>query len=129
MPHPFVIDGIECNSMEGFFQSLKFENQDIQKEVCKLVGKQAKFKGKKKKWWRTQTLYWQGKAMKRYSDEYQELLTKAYNCLNTNEGFRKALLSTKDCTLTHSIGKNKITETVFTEREFIKQLNRLRGSL
>ena len=97
--------------------------------MCKLVGKQAKFKGKKKKWWRTQTLYWQGKAMKRYSDEYQELLTKAYNCLNTNEGFRKVLVSTKDCTLTHSIGKNKITETVFTEREFIKQLNRLRGSL
>ena len=86
MPHPFGIDGIDCNSMEGFLQSLKFENQDIQKEVCKLVGKQAKFKGKKKKWWRTQTLYWQGKAMKRYSDEYQELLTKAYNCLNTNEG-------------------------------------------
>lgn len=28
-PHPFVIDGIECNSMEGFLQSLKFENQDM----------------------------------------------------------------------------------------------------
>lgn len=126
-PHPFVIDGIECNSMEGFLQSLKFENPDMQKEVCKLVGKQAKFKGKKKKWWRTQTLYWQGKAMKRDSDEYQELLTKAYDSLNLNEGFRKALIATKGCTLTHSIGKNKIMETVLTEREFIKQLNRLRS--
>lgn len=126
-PHPFVIDGIECNSMEGFLQSLKFENPDMQKEVCKLVGKQAKFKGKKKKWWRTQTLFWQGKPIKRDSDEYQELLTKAYDCLNTNEGFRKALAATKGCTLTHSIGKNKTTETVLTEREFIKQLNRLRG--
>jgi hypothetical protein len=29
----------------------------MQKEVCKLVGKQAKFKGKKKKWYKTQTLY------------------------------------------------------------------------
>ena len=46
-PHPFVIDGIECNSMEGFLQSLKFSNPEMQKEVCKLVGKAAKFKGKK----------------------------------------------------------------------------------
>ena len=128
-PHPFVIDGIECNSMEGFLQSLKFENPEMQKEVCKLVGKQAKFKGKKKKWWRIQTLYWQGNAMKRDSNEYQELLTRAYDSLNTNEGFRKALAATKGCTLTHSMGKNKITETVLTEREFIKQLNRLRSKL
>ena len=48
-PHPFIIDGVECASMEGFLQSLKFKNPEMQKEVCKLVGKAAKFKGKKKK--------------------------------------------------------------------------------
>ena len=128
-PHPFVIEGIECNSMEGFLQSLKFENPEMQKEVCKLVGKQAKFKGKKKKWWRTQTLFWKGKAIKRDSEEYQELLTKAYDCLYVNEGFKKALSAAKGCSLTHSMGKNKISETVLTEREFIRQLNRLRSKL
>ena len=25
-PHPFVIDGIECASIEGFLQSLKFKD-------------------------------------------------------------------------------------------------------
>lgn len=35
--------------MEGLLQSFKFENHEMQKEVCKLVGKKAKFKGKKKK--------------------------------------------------------------------------------
>lgn len=45
-PHPFILDGIECNSFEGFLQSLKFSSVDMQKEVCKLVGKMAKFKGK-----------------------------------------------------------------------------------
>lgn len=35
-PHPFVIDGVECASMEGFLQSLKFASPDIQVEVCKL---------------------------------------------------------------------------------------------
>ena len=49
-PHPFVIDGVECNSMEGFLQSLKFESVEMQRYVCTLVGKAAKFKGKKKKW-------------------------------------------------------------------------------
>jgi len=128
-PHPFTIDGIECNSMEGFLQSLKFENPDMQKEVCKLVGKAAKFRGKKKKWWRTQTLYWQGLPMKRDSEEYQALLTRAYDELCKNSGFQKALLATGDATLTHSMGKNKIQETVLTQREFIRQLNRLRDFL
>ena len=56
-PHRFVIDGVECVSMEGFLQSLKFQDIEMQKHVCTLVGKKAKFKGKKKKWWKTQTLY------------------------------------------------------------------------
>lgn len=128
-PHPFVIDGIQCNSMEGFLQSLKFENTDMQKEICKLVGKQAKFKGKKKKWWKFQTLYWNGNSYKRDSEDYQKLITRAYDCLSENSGFQKALLSTQNSTLTHSIGKNKITETVLTEREFVKQLYRLRDKL
>lgn len=46
-PHTFTIDGINCASMEGFLQSLKFENPDMQAQVCTLVGKKAKFKGKK----------------------------------------------------------------------------------
>jgi predicted NAD-dependent protein-ADP-ribosyltransferase YbiA (DUF1768 family) len=28
-PHPFTIDGVECASMEGFLQSLKFESVDM----------------------------------------------------------------------------------------------------
>ena len=128
-PHPFVIDGIECASMEGFLQSLKFENPDMQKEVCKLVGKYAKFKGKKKKWWRNQTLYWQGEALKRNSEEYQSLLTRAYDCLSLNTGFQRAILATNNSVLTHSIGKDKESETVLTKREFIKQLYRIREKL
>lgn len=128
-PHPFIIDGIECASMEGFLQSLKFKNPEMQKEVCKLVGKAAKFKGKKKKWWREQTLFWQGVAIKRDSEEFQFLLTKAFDCLFENDSFRNALKATQNATLTHSIGKNDIHRTVLTEREFIGQLNRLRSKL
>ena len=128
-PHPFVFDGVECNSMEGLLQSFKFSNPEMQKEVCKLVGKQAKFKGKKKKWFKTQTLYWQGKEFKRDSDEYQRLLDRAYDALSTNEGFKRALLATGNATLTHNIGKTKQSETVLTRAEFCSRLMTIRERL
>ena len=128
-PHPFVIDGVACASMEGFLQSLKFKEPDMQIEVCKLVGKAAKFKGKKKKWWRTQTLYWQGQEFKRDSQEYQDLLDRAFDALAQNTGFQKALLATGKATLTHSIGKSKIQETVLTKQEFCSRLMKIREKL
>ena len=128
-PHPFVIDGVECASMEGFLQSLKFKEPDMQIEVCKLVGKAAKFKGKKKKWWRTQTLYWQGQEFKRDSQEYQDLLDRAFDALAQNTGFQKALLATGKATLTHSIGKSKEQETVLTKQEFCSRLTNIRSNL
>ena len=124
--HPFEIDGVKCNSMEGFLQSLKFSNPEMQKEVCLLVGKTAKFKGKNKKWWRTQTLYWQGKEIARESEEYQNLLNRAYDALAQNSDFRRALVMTGNATLTHSIGKIKKTETVLTRQEFCSRLMNLR---
>lgn len=129
-PHPFVLDGIECNSMEGFLQSLKFSNPDMQREVCKLVGRAAKFKGKKKNWYVKQVLYWQGKEIPRDSDEYQLLLDRAYMAMATqNRGFQCALLATQNAALTHSIGKSKTNETVLTRSEFCSRLTKIRTML
>lgn len=128
-PHPFVIDGVECASMEGFLQSLKFKNSEMQKEVCKLVGKAAKFKGKPKKWWRDQKLYWQGQTLDRHGSEYRGLLDKAYDELTKNTGFQKALLATGDASLSHSIGKSNTSQTILTSSEFIAILTRIRAEL
>lgn len=128
-PHPFIFDGVECASMEGLLQSFKFSNPEVQREVCKLVGKQAKFKGKKKKWWRTQILFWQGKEFKRESQEYQELLDRAFEALATNESFQRVLLATGNAVLTHSIGKIKENETVLTKNEFCSRLMKIRERL
>ena len=125
-PHPFVLDDVEIASMEGFLQSLKFKNVDMQKYVCTLVGKAAKYKGKDKKWWQTQTLYWQNKEYKRDSQEYQLLLNRAYNALYQNEGFKKALEASKPGVLTHSIGTTNENETVLTQSEFCGRLMKLR---
>lgn len=128
-PHGFVVDGVECASMEGFLQSLKFQDPEMQKHVCTLVGKAAKFKGKKKKWWKTQTLYWQEEAIPRDSERYQELLDKAFNALAENSSFKRALLATQNATLTHNMGKKKPSETVLTKNEFTSRLTAIRSRL
>jgi hypothetical protein len=124
-----VFDGVQCNSMEGWIQSIKFKNFEIQKSVCLLVGKAAKFKGKPKKWFLTQKLYWNGVEYDRSSKEYQELLDRAYDALSENTSFQKALLATGNSTLTHEIGKSKENETVLTKREFISRLYKIRDRL
>ena len=127
-PHPFIIDDIECNSMEGFLQSLKFDKPHIQKEVCKLVGLKAKYRGKSrnKAWKSVQKLWWLGKEYDRHGKEYQELLDKAFTSLLKNDKFRKALKSTGDSQLTHKIGGHNESETILTKSEFVYRLMKMR---
>jgi predicted NAD-dependent protein-ADP-ribosyltransferase YbiA (DUF1768 family) len=127
-PHPFVLDGVQCASMEGFLQALKFKNPEMQKHICSLVGFAAKRAGSKKNWQRDQTLYWKGVPIKRDSDEYQCLLDAAYSAMfSQNEKAAKALLATGDATLTHSIGRSNKNETVLTAQEFCSRLMIMRG--
>lgn len=129
-PHPFIFDGVQINSMEGFLQALKFSNFEMQKEVCKLVGVKSKFKGKKKNRRVSQILYWNNIEYKRDSNEYQELLDKAYNAMfEQSDSFRRVLKASEGANFTHSIGKNKQNETVLTNNEFISRLNTLRSKL
>ena len=129
-PHPFIFDGVPCASMEGLLQAFKFEKEHIQVEVCKLVGITAKRRGSKKDWKQRQTLYWKGVEYPRKSDEYQQLLDRAYRAMfEQNEGFRKALLATQKAVITHSIGRTKQADTVLTQSEFCGRLMRLRKEL
>lgn len=131
-PHPFTLDGVEINSMEGFLQALKFDQKHIQVEVCKLVGKAAKFRGKKrnKNWQRVQKLWWNGYEIDRHGDEYQNLLDRAYMAmLKDSVSFRMALMSSRNAVLTHSIGRNNPKETVLTQTEFCSRLTKMRKLL
>jgi predicted NAD-dependent protein-ADP-ribosyltransferase YbiA (DUF1768 family) len=128
-PHPFVLDGVSCNSMEGFLQGLKFKNAEMQKYICTLVGLAAKRAGRNKNWQRTQKLFWQGVEYDRESDEYQALLDRAYESLAGNDSFRRALLVSGDAVLTHEIGRTNPKETVLTRSEFCGRLMRLRARI
>ena len=129
-PHPFTIQGCECNSMEGFLQGLKFKAKEMQLEMFKKVGIGAKRAGKGKNWYRTQTLWFQGNPIKRDSQDYQDLIDEAYKCMFTqNQKARKALLASGNAVLKHSMGSRKISETVLTRREFCSRLTRIRAEL
>ena len=66
-PRPFVLDGVECASAEGFLQSLKTRDTVRQREVCGLCGKQAKnyfrHSWEGVRWKLTGVLYWQGRRI------------------------------------------------------------------
>lgn len=125
----FTLDGVNIASMEGFLQSLKYKNTEVQRRICALTGKEAKKAGRYHNFWRiTQMLYWNGKRINRYSKEYTELITKAYDAMaESNPEFVKILLSTGYKVLVHSVGKEHKWQTVLTEEEFTEeQLVRLR---
>lgn len=129
-PHPFVFEGVNCNSMEGFLQSLKFKNVEMQNHICTLVGYSAKKAGANKNWQRDQTLYWRGLPYLRKSDGYQTLLDEAYWALySQNSKARAALVATQGANLTHSIGRTKKSETILTKQEFCSRLMRIRDIL
>ena len=125
-PNGFLFDGVECRSMEGFLQSLKYRNTEKQKAVCGLTGGKAKAAGKRRFLWKiTGNLYWKGRRYKRNGREFDLLRLAAYEALFSNDVFCAALQSAKGKILKHSIGKHKKRATILTEEEFIGYLNRL----
>lgn len=129
-PNAFTFDGVECASMEGFLQSLKFRSRRRQKKVCALVGGAAKDRGgKKRRWKRTGNLWWKGKRYKRESAEFDKLRADAYAALISNQTFKAALIATRGKSLTHSIGGKDKKTTVLTVEEFISYLDGLREEI
>ena len=127
---PFTFRGIEVASMEGFLQGLKKKSPEAQAAMFKMFGIAAKRAGKGINWQRTQTLWFQGEAIKRDSQEYQDLLNEAYReMFKQNPKARKALLDTQNATLKHSVGWHKVNETVLTKREFCSILTTIRGEI
>ena len=108
---------------------LKFEDAEKQVSIFQMVGKNAKFKGKKRKWWLDQKLYWQGRPMDRQSDEFKAIVREVFDALSTNEDFQKTLLATGNKRLFHSMGKSDPTRTILTEEEFCTILTEIRTRL
>jgi predicted NAD-dependent protein-ADP-ribosyltransferase YbiA (DUF1768 family) len=127
--YPFVLDGVQCRSIEGFLQSLKFQELDAQDMMLGMFGYKAWKTGQVGNDWReSQTLWWRGVPYQRTSREYHMLLERAYNaCFEQNETFRKSLFDTGVDVLTHTTGNHDPTMTTLTEWEYIYNMYRLRA--
>lgn len=128
-PYEFTFRGKRFLSMESLLQGLKFETVETQNGVFERVGVKAKLRGKKRKWYLDQTLYWQGTPMKRDSEEYKNIVCEAFYALAENIDFQKTLLATGNKRLYHTMGKSDPTRTILTEDEFCEILTNLRKKL
>lgn len=126
-PHRFKIDGVRCESMEGFLQSLKTPSIAEQKEICGLSGKDAK-KRSTDNWKSDQILFWNGgRGIKRDTDQFQGLVRKAYRAMFEQcPEFYEALKATGNKRLFHSIGNPIQCDTILTEKELCDILTELR---
>lgn len=126
----FWLDGVLCESMEGFLQSLLEPDLESQERVCRLIGIEAKKFGLERiEAWQQgdRKVFWRGQAYDRHAQEYQDLLDRAYSALfEQNESYRKALWDTGNEPLTHPIGVQDPNEDILTEKEFCDRLMRLR---
>lgn len=135
-PHKFMFfhptnsaGDVCCLSMESFLQSLRVKDPNLQKFICENYSGPIvqKLKVCLRDWRKDGYLYWNGIAIKRESETYQNLITTAYDCLfEGNPIFRECVLPKfKGVHLIHSIGKDCESGTLLTEAEFRYQLNRL----
>ena len=124
----FRFEGVLCGSMEGFLQSLKYQNIDKQRQICSMKGKNAK-NMTSTHWQTDQIVWWKGIAINRQSLDFQDLIRRAYQAMfEQNERFRIALMSTRGMKLYHSQGEQNSFKTILTESEFCSTLTEIRES-
>lgn len=131
-PNAFNFSGLAAASMEGFLQSLKYEDPDEAALVRMLAGRKAKRAGKKRReaWQRSGTLWIEGRPIDRFGPRYQHLLDGVYAALfSQREEARRALLATRDARLLHTIGEVDPALTVLTPDELCDRLTRIRTDL
>ena len=126
----FKFAGLDISSVKSFILGLKTNDKELQKQLLLVPEDEVREVSKTiTPHYGPRTLYWNGKAFSRSSEEYNQLLDKVYNARYKQDfKFRTALRTTKNAVLEHSIGKNDIGETVLTKNEFLKKLNNLQNS-
>ena len=129
-PYKFKFKGCTLNSIECFFQGIKFKNKKLQKQLFKYSGKEALVlqEATTYNWKETGIVYWRGKEIKRDSKEYDDIIDELYISAIQNDFYRNAI---KNCKLpiVHMIGEISKNETVFTRYEFEYMLNCLHAFL
>lgn len=123
-PYEFTFRGKKLNSIESFFQGIKFKNKRMQDFVFKYSGLDSNNikVANDYDWKKTGVIYWQGKSIKRESEEYDDMIDELYISAIQNPLYR-GVLENCDKDVIHIIGAESKKETVFTRYEFEYQIN------
>ena len=129
-PYTFNFRGKELKSIEGFFQGIKFKDINMQNMILEYSGVNAVYIkiASDYDWKKEGNIYWQGQAINRFSEEYDNLIDELYISAIQNPLYRNVL---KKCDkyILHEIGALNKEDSVFTRYEFEKQLNCLKDFL
>lgn len=123
-PYEFVFRGKHLNSIETFFQGIKIKDKNTQEYVFKYSGLDSNnIKAASDfDWKESGIVYWQGKEIKRDSDEYDNIVDELYISAIQNPLYRNVLKNINK-PIIHSMGEVDKKETVFTRYEFEFMLN------
>ena len=129
-PYEFKFKGKKLSSIEAFFQGIKFKDLEMQNLVLKYSALNSNYVKvcSGYDWKETGIVYWQGKEIDRYSQEYDDLIDELYISAIQNPLYRN-ILKTTDKEIIHTMGGKEKQDTVFTRYEFEKQLNCLKDFL
>lgn len=119
---PFIFEGRECDSFEGFYQGIKRSGEDIQNHIFKTFGMYAKNYSKP-----TKNIYFNGRVIKAGNKEHHELLFEAQVCKYTqHKESREALLATGTSSITHNVGKDS---PLYPAKVYTRHLTTIRAML
>jgi len=129
-PYEFEFKDKKMGSIEGFFQGIKFKDINMQNLVIKYSGLDSNYIkiASDCDWKADGIVYWQGKSINRFSQEYDDIIDELYISAIQNPLYRN-IIKKCDKYILHEIGKAEKEETVFTRYEFEKQLNCLKDFL
>lgn len=129
-PYEFKFRGKKLQSIESFFQGIKFKDKKLQDKVFKYSGLTSNYVKacSEYDWKKDGKVYWQGKAIDRYSEEYDDMIDELYISAIQNPLYRNALINCNRLII-HTMGTEEKKETVFTRYEFEKELNCLKDFL
>ena len=131
-PMEFKFRGKKVKSIEGVLQGIKYKDKKTQNLVLNYSGVNAyhiRACNEQDFWGKSGVLYWQGKPLKRDSEEYQLFIDELYYSASKNPLYKRALLATENKYLLHHIGRDNPQETVLTRYEYELRLNSLRAFL
>ncbi len=121
---PFTLDGKQYESVEGFYQGLKWSDPVKRAEVAQLSGPEAKSAGRGSK---ATSFEYEGKTIDFRSPEHYALMKRAIKAsLEQNPAILQEFQATSPRPLEHKTGRRENPNSGYPSAEFIKSLLEVR---